>query len=1395
MVPFVIAAIFVTISVVFAAVTLTPATGGSAISADTTGGTYTALTGPVIAENAGNDMNTGTIILNAPTGFVFDTGGIAPTVLVTCTASCANSANNFNDLPSGSTIATTRTASTITVTITASTQGQTRNSLTWQDVRVRPSAGAPLASGNITKSGTLSISGVTNDVTNLGTLTEVPGAKNKLAFTTQPSATASINTDFATKPVIAVQDQFGNTVTSDNTSTVTRTAVLSTQVCGGTAGTGTLTSTPADNAAVTAGVLTYTAMQYSVGEAIRICAASTGVTSALSDAVSVQNPVPTITSISPTSTFSGSSDFTLTVNGTNFVSASTVAWNGSSLTTTYVSGSQLTAIVPAANIVTPGTFSITVVNPAPGGGTSNTMTFTVLVGATKFVILNPADGTVDNPITITVQAQNASSEVFTSYQSDVTLAVSGSATGGGLVDIVNGVGTMNISDTVAETVTLSLQDTESTGLDASSVQDVVFGVGALAQFSLDAPADIVAGNRAAYAVTHKDQYGNLRTTGTTTVYLYTSSNGANARFYDAASGGNSITNATISSGQSTASFWYYDEKPGSWTITASDNASAPDGVTGVNDAMDTLVVTAGPVAQYEVDNPGNMTAGTLLGYAVSRKDQFGNAVSSGASTIYLYSNSTGPAAFYATVSTGTPAITSVDIPDGSLSQNFWYTDDAVGTWTITASDNASAPDGASGIIDGTDQVTVNMAPIVATRFRIVNPTDGTVDASIAVTIRVEDGSSNLDTSYQSDVTLVVSGSATGGGLVDIVNGVGTMNISDTVAETVALSLQDTESTGLDVSSVQDVVFGVGAVQRFAISDPGDAAAGVRLQYTVTRKDQFGNLVTAGATAVYLYNSSNGANARFYDAASGGSSITSIAIPDGQSSVSVWYYDEKAGSWIVTASDNASAPDDASGILDAADAVAVQPGGVYQFSLDDPGNMTAGTRLGYTVTRKDQYDNLVTSGVTLGYLYSSSVATTTKFYDAAVGGFPITVIPINDGQSSENFWYYEETVGTWQVTVSDGTPTPNGTTGVQDAIDSVSVSAAPIVATQFSFIVQTSAQVNTPVTVTVRAVDDSGNIDTTFQTDVTLVVSGSATGGGLVDIVNGVGTKTISDASAELVLLSLDDTQSSGLDASATTSILFSTQPVIEPTGVGGGAFYAPLRGAEFSGIAFRAATIRALALADRPTPISQEVTASRTGSFSLSFANPVIGARSYMLVATDPEGRRAQTKIYDTNLTGIDNYLSVEDVFFSPTIDVVYDTIFKGDFLKLEGYGVPQYRIEMEIDGKIIPRETRVGADGIFRISYNTASLSAGSHTIRVRQASASGRKSEFSTQRVFVISSVVVPQTDFNGDGVINVGDWGIFLARWQSTNPKTRLLDDLNGDGKVDAIDFSIFVNTLKQ
>lgn len=87
------------------------------------------------------------------------------------------------------------------------------------------------------------------------------------------------------------------------------------------------------------------------------------------------NPVPTLTSLSPSSTAAGGPTFTLTLTGSDFIPTSQVMWNGTQVPTTYESSNSLTAQIPASDVSIVGKSSVTVQNPAPGGGASRAVTF------------------------------------------------------------------------------------------------------------------------------------------------------------------------------------------------------------------------------------------------------------------------------------------------------------------------------------------------------------------------------------------------------------------------------------------------------------------------------------------------------------------------------------------------------------------------------------------------------------------------------------------------------------------------------------------------------------------------------------------------------------------------------------------------------------------------------------------------------------------------------------------------------------------------------------------------------------------------------------------------------------------------------------------------------------
>lgn len=91
----------------------------------------------------------------------------------------------------------------------------------------------------------------------------------------------------------------------------------------------------------------------------------------------ISSPVPVANSSIPATASHGSGNFLLTVRGSGFVPGSVVTWNGKRFSASYVTGNAMKVYVPKAAIASAGTATIVVKNPAPGGGTSNALPFTI----------------------------------------------------------------------------------------------------------------------------------------------------------------------------------------------------------------------------------------------------------------------------------------------------------------------------------------------------------------------------------------------------------------------------------------------------------------------------------------------------------------------------------------------------------------------------------------------------------------------------------------------------------------------------------------------------------------------------------------------------------------------------------------------------------------------------------------------------------------------------------------------------------------------------------------------------------------------------------------------------------------------------------------------------------
>lgn len=144
-----------------------------------------------------------------------------------------------------------------------------------------------------------------------------------------------------------------------------------------------------------------------------------------------QNPVPSINSFSPPAVYAGGPSFRLTVKGTGFISSTVIYWSSfdAPLTTTYVSATEVTAIVPADYITYPTTAYIYAYNPPPGGGDSQSIPYSVITLDPGISSLSPAAVVAGSPsTTLTINGADfmeGASVLFNNQKAPTTFVNSG----------------------------------------------------------------------------------------------------------------------------------------------------------------------------------------------------------------------------------------------------------------------------------------------------------------------------------------------------------------------------------------------------------------------------------------------------------------------------------------------------------------------------------------------------------------------------------------------------------------------------------------------------------------------------------------------------------------------------------------------------------------------------------------------------------------------------------------------------------------------------------------------------------------------------------------------------------------------------------------------------------
>ncbi|NEV00908.1 hypothetical protein [Bradyrhizobium uaiense] len=353
------------------------------------------------------------------------------------------------------------------------------------------------------------------------------------------------------------------------------------------------------------------------------------------------------------------------------------------------------------------------------------------------------------------------------------------------------------------------------------------------------------------------------------------------------------------------------------------------------------------------------------------------------------------------------------------------------------------------------------------------------------------------------VTYTLTGDTSGGGFkIDPNTGVITVadpsKIDYTSAPGHAYTVTATASDGtLSSSQTFTIAVTLGAATHFAVSIPGNGAAGTPGTVTVTALDALNHVVT-NYTGTVHFTSTDGHAVLPAD----------VTLTNGTGSFSETL--DTAGSQTITATDTAN-----STVKGTSNAEIVTPGVATHFSVSLAANGTAGTPGSVVVTALDAFNN-VTTGYTGTVHFTSSDGSAVLPADATLTN--------GVGSFSETF----DTAGHQTITATD---TANvGITGTSNA-ETVAGGAA----THLLVSISANGTAGTPGTVTVTALDAHNNVASGYSGTVHFTsTDGHAVLPANMTLTNGVGSFSETFETVGNQTITATDTVSAGITGTSNT---------------------------------------------------------------------------------------------------------------------------------------------------------------------------------------------------------------------------------------------------------------------
>ncbi len=706
-----------------------------------------------------------------------------------------------------------------------------------------------------------------------------PATANKLVFTAQP-ANSTGGIAFPTQPQVTVEDQYGNTVTTD-VSTVSLAIATATPTSGGP---GTLSGCTQSE---TNGVITFSGCSINTsGTAYKLTATDGALASATSNAfnitvgvvakfgVSAATPATAgtaITGITLTAEDAGGNTVTTYANGNH-----TVAWSGATTspggnaptypagTVSFTNGVSTTALSATLDDAGPNTLTAT------SAGISGSANITVSPAAANKVVYNPeppttgtAGGTLASfGVSVEDSFGNIETTGNTGSTDTITLSLATKPTGGAFnsatntytnVAAVNGTATFaGVVFNTAGSYTITATDTSRTLTTATSTPPTVVSPAAPNKvvYNPEPPTTGTAGSAlASFGVSVEDSFGNIETTGNTgstdTITLSLATKPTGGGFNSAT---NTYTNVAAVNGTATFAGVVFNTA-GSYTITATDTSRT---LTTATSTPPTVIGAGAPnKVVYNPEPPTTGTAGSALAsFGVSVEDSFGNVVTSGTGSTDTITLSLATAPTGGAFNSATNTYTNVAAVNGTATFA-GVAFNTAGSYTITATDTSRT------LTTATSTPPTVIGPATANKLvftaQPANSTGG-IAFPTQPQVTVEDQYGNTVTTDVSTVSLAIATATPTSGGPGTLSGCtqsetnGVITFSGCSINTSGTAYKLTATDGALASATSNAFnITVGVVAKFGVSAATPATAGTAITgITLTAEDAGGNTVTTYA---------------------------------------------------------------------------------------------------------------------------------------------------------------------------------------------------------------------------------------------------------------------------------------------------------------------------------------------------------------------------------------------------------------------------------------------------------------------------------------------------------------------------------------------------------------------